>query len=241
MEHAYAVENHMVEQYLLSELAPGARDEFEAHFFDCQECAAELKVTDAFMRAARSELRVPEASTASPAARPHIVSQSSRKILKWRPAFAITALAACLLLVAYQNIVTLPHLRNDVAVMNAPAVLPTISLVGSNSRGGAIPSVALNGAKAVLLQVDIPSQEQFSSYECALYTPQHRLIWTVRVSPEQARETVSIRVPLASNASGTYLLEVQGHRTQSDASATSGTVLATYPVTLNAGSAGSGQ
>ena len=34
-----------VEKYLLQELAGEERDQFEEHFFDCQECATDLGAT----------------------------------------------------------------------------------------------------------------------------------------------------------------------------------------------------
>jgi hypothetical protein len=238
MEHSYAAEHHLVEQYLLNELSPEVRDEFEEHFFDCQRCAADLRMTDAFLLAARTELPRIAVETIKDA--PVRSRLPLRNLLQWRPAYAVLALAACLIVVVYQNSVTVPHLRSEVAKVEAPAILPSISLVGGNSRGGATPSATLNGAKSVLLQVDVPTQERFSNYVCSLYTPQHQLIWAVQVSAEQAKDTVSIRAPLKSSAGGTYLLEIKGNQERSGDSAASRTVLASYPFTLNAGATGAG-
>jgi hypothetical protein len=238
MEHAYAVENRLVERYLLNELAPEARNAFEEHYFDCQECAAELRMTDAFMKEARKELRQPEDTP-----RLQMVSPRNplRNLLQWKPAFAISALAACLVVMIYQNAVTFPRLRNDVAQVDAPVVLPTISLVGGNSRGGSVPSSTLNGSKTVLLQVDIPAQDRYSRYICSLYTPQHQLLWTVQVSAAQAKDTVAIRAPVQAGASGTYSLEVRGDSPGNGSTSPSGPILASYSFMLNAGDSGAGQ
>jgi hypothetical protein len=237
MEHTYAVENRLVEQYLLNELSPDARDAFEEHYFECTECAAELRMTDAFMKAARMELQ-------KPAEAPKLQIVSRRKpllnLLQWKPIFALTALAACLVVMVYQNMVTFPRLRTEVAKVEMPAVLPTISLVGGNSRGGSMPSAATNGATSILLMVDIPTQERFSRYICALYTPQHQLIGTVQVSAEQAKDTVSVRAPVQSGVYGTYSLEIRGEQVAGSASA-SEPALASYTYTLNAGTSGAGQ
>jgi hypothetical protein len=238
MQHAYAIENRLVEQYLLNELSPDVRDAFEEHFFDCQECAADLRMTDAFMKAARTEL-----AESRQAPKLQLVSNRKplRNLLQWRPAFAITALAASLVVMVYQNTVTFPRLAEQVAKVDAPAILPSISLVGGNSRGGSLPSATLNGAKSVLLQVDIPTQDHFSEYVCSLYTPQHQLIWKVQVSAEQAKDTVSIRAPLPSGVSGTYTLEVQGGQPGNSSISASRPVLASYSFTLTAGAPGAGQ
>jgi anti-sigma factor RsiW len=43
MNHWEATKNLVVERYILGELDEAQRDEFESHFFDCQECAEDLK------------------------------------------------------------------------------------------------------------------------------------------------------------------------------------------------------
>ena len=215
MEHSYAYEHHFVEQYLLDELPSEVRGEFEEHFFDCLTCAAELKMTSEFLQAARSELQRPEVPGSAPVfATPRRARTTLLGLLQLRPTYAAMALAACLLLVVYQNSVTLPQLRNEVARLDTPAVLPAVSLVGGNSRGGNTPTVSLNGAATVLLQVDIPTHDELSRYTCSLYSPAHRLVWSVDVTAEAARDTVFLRAPLGNAASGIYTLAVQGISSQ---------------------------
>ena len=43
MDHDVVVRQHMTERYLLDELEPQARDEFEEHFFDCPDCALDVR------------------------------------------------------------------------------------------------------------------------------------------------------------------------------------------------------
>jgi hypothetical protein len=155
----------------------------------------------------------------------------------WKPAAAF-ALAASLLVV-YQNAVVYPRLRSEVARLEAPEILPTVSLVTGNSRGGRIPSATVGGAHSLLLLVDIPAQDLFFNYTCLLYSPEHKLLWTGLVPAAQAKDTLSIRVPLGMKADGTYSLLVQGNRTPDASSA--GVDLANYNFSLNAGSMGSGQ
>ena len=57
MEHQEAIRLGAVEKYLLGELPTPQRDEFEEHFFDCRECAAELRMTANFLGIAREELK----------------------------------------------------------------------------------------------------------------------------------------------------------------------------------------
>lgn len=225
MDHDGAVRLSLVEKYLLDELGPELRDEFEEHYFDCRECADDVRVTAAFLDVAKNELR------ATPLPKP-VPAPAKRPWFAWlwTPAFAVPALAACLLVLIYQNLVIFPRFRSAIAELRAPEILPTISLVGSNSRGGSAPSIAVEGAHAFLVLIDIPTQERFSSYTCLLYSPSGSLAWHVQVSAEAAKDTVSIRVPAGQASSGSYTLAVQGN--SSAASGENGVELARYPFTL---------
>jgi len=56
MNHQEALRRSAVEKYLLNEMPQPERDEFEEHFFGCQECAADLRATAAFLDGAKKEL-----------------------------------------------------------------------------------------------------------------------------------------------------------------------------------------
>jgi hypothetical protein len=195
-----------VEKYLLEELTPDLRDEFEEHFFDCQECATDLRETAAFMSAARREFK------ANPVPKPRTGAKGkSFSASFWPTALVWSALAASLLLVAYQNLVVFPHFKTQIAELKTPEILPVISLVGGNSRGGQTPTATAAAARPFLLSLDIPTQDRFSSYTCLLYSPSGTLSWRVEVSPQAAKDTVSIRVPSTDKLPGEYTLAVQGN------------------------------
>src|SRR5271156_119793 len=206
MDHRQATESMAVEKYLLEELTPEARDQFEEHFFDCEECAVELRATAGFIDAAKKEFR------ANPVPRPGAISKVESFWEPLRPALAWSALAASLLVTAYQNVIVYPGLRTQIAQLSAPEILPSLSLVGGNSRGGGgIPAVAVGAKQPFLLLLDIPTQDRYSSYTCLLYAPSGSLSWRVEVSAQSAKDTVSIRVPSAGTPPGTYTLLVKGN------------------------------
>jgi hypothetical protein len=215
MDHQQATEMTAVERYLLDELSPEVRAEFEEHFFDCQECAVDLRATDAFLSAAKLEFKrnpVPNRPLAS----------------FWPAAIAWSALAASLLVIAYQNVIVFPHLRNQIAELKAPEILPSISLVAGNSRGAQIPAAEVRSNQPFLLQFDLPVEDRFSSYSCLLYSPTGSLSWRVEVSSQAAKDTISIRVPSAGKQSGEYTLAVRGNT-----GAAGAVDLARYRFTLN--------
>jgi hypothetical protein len=204
MDHNYITQDHTVERYLLDELTPEVRDEFEEHFFDCQECATDLRATAAFMDAAKREFRIHPVEPGGD------IKGKSFFASAWPSALVWSALAASLLVIAYQNLIMFPHFRTEISEVKAPEILPVISLVGGNSRGGQVPAGRVGSAHPFLLQLDIPTQDRFSSYTCLLYTPSGSLAWRAEVSAQSARDTVSIRVPSAEGA-GEYTLSVQGN------------------------------
>jgi len=205
MDHTEAVNQYAVEKYLLEELSPEARAAFEEHYFGCEECALDLRAAAAFIAQSRKEL-----------ARPAIVAvkEPKRKLFSFPsllgPAFAVPALAAMALVIGFQNIVTVPQLRQEVAVASKPQILPSVTLVDGQSRGEEIRTVAAKAHEAFLLSVDILADNRFSGYLCSLYSPSGKMVWQLRIPASQAADIVPIQVPADSTEAGQNTLLVQG-------------------------------
>jgi hypothetical protein len=222
MDHQEALRRGAVEKYLLNEMSQPERDEFEAHFFDCQECAVDVRATAAFLDAAKRELRRSRQPTPAP--------RASKKLwfdFLWRPAFAAPAFAFLLLVMAYQNVVVLPRYVGETA--KNPEILTSLSLIGGNSRGAVVPSATLAKGQPLLISLDIPTAQRFSSYSCALIAPSGAVVWRLPVSPTQAQDTLAIRVPSGYLGQGEYRLVVQGHANAGGEPV----ALANYRFTLN--------
>jgi len=73
MDHQAAVSGKLTERYLLNELAPEERDDFEEHFFECAECADDVRLGASLVANAkdvlRAESRAPERAAARKAPR----------------------------------------------------------------------------------------------------------------------------------------------------------------------------
>src|SRR5277367_1162277 len=129
MDHEEAVRRGAIEKYLLDEISQPERDEIEMHFFDCQECAEEMRTTAAFLAGAKMELR-----------RSHL-AQPVRAAAKkpWfeilvRPAVAAPAFALLLLIVAYQTIIILPWFAGARSQPRNPEILTALSLRSGDRR-----------------------------------------------------------------------------------------------------------
>jgi hypothetical protein len=206
VNHQEAIAQRAVEKYLLDEMPPGQRDDFEEHYFGCTECAADLRATAAFLDAAKQELR------AGAMLRPRV---APGKTPWWavfgKPAFLSAACASLLAVIAVQNFAVFPRMSAEV-----PEVLPTLSLVGGNARGAELAHLPVNSAHAFLLNIDVPADQSYSSYACTLLAPNGTTLWRIPISRDQAKDTVSIRVPTTPAIAGTYTLLVQGMKSASE-------------------------
>src|SRR5712691_5401136 len=110
MDHGEAIRLGATEKYVLGELPQSLRDEFEEHYFECLECALDLKEAAGFVGNAREVWRQDIAKSAVK------VREPVRGRSAWfRPAIAVPAFAALLLVIAYQNAVTIPRIKEQAA------------------------------------------------------------------------------------------------------------------------------
>jgi hypothetical protein len=222
MDHQEATRVGAVERYLLDEMSARDRGEFEEHYFDCPQCAADVRFTAQFLDTARRELErdtIGGDFVGGPGPPPS--ARKSHSPPRWMPAFAGWAAAAMLLcVIAYRN-----------APPERPAILSPVFLVGGNTRGGTIPTVTVPTGQPLLLSVDIPTGEQYASYSCVLVTQSGAAIWSVPVTAERAKDSVPIVVPTTGLSRGNFTLVVRGYAKAGGAPSSAD--LAEYHFTLN--------
>jgi hypothetical protein len=142
MDHNRATETQAVERYLLGEMPPEERDDFEGHYFACAECAKDVRAAARFRANAREVLRDPE-QLAAPEKESHNPW--------WRLPTLVPLAAAIALIgvVAYQNTVVIPALRS-------PQFPSTLTLDGATR--GSLPHLE-EGAPVDLQMALDPSAE----------------------------------------------------------------------------------
>jgi len=205
MDHKEALREKYVEKYLLGELTGDSRNGFEEHLFECRDCTTDLKSGMSFLEGLRAEV----------AAEPVRVAERERTpFLQWllNPVWLAPAFAACLGVVVYQNVVAVPHMRQELAQANAPAVMNTLVLAGGETRGGEALKIVAPEGGSFLLSVDIPPTGDYAGYGVTLMSPAGTAVWHGEISPAQAKDSVQIRVPVAVTAAGENTLVVQGER-----------------------------
>ena len=112
MDHPEAIRLMAVEKYLLNELSPELRRSFEEHLFECKECEFDVQAGYAFIDGSKEVL----ASTAVEVPKAVVPGKPNQWLSWFRPAFAAPVMALLVAVVGYQNLVTVPGLKNEVAV-----------------------------------------------------------------------------------------------------------------------------
>lgn len=208
MDHKEAVQLQAAEKYVLGELTQALRDEYEEHFFDCSECALDVKAAVAFVDAGREVLRTERFEVAAAES-----GENRRAWLLWlRPAFAVPAMLILLAVVGYQNLVTIPRLKSSGSAGTAQ-IYNSFSLVAANMRGE-------RGDEAVKVQVhknetfglvfDFLPTKQFDHYLCQLQDEAGRVVQQVSIPAEKEKQEVHLLVPNGLELSGKYNVVIAG-------------------------------
>jgi hypothetical protein len=208
MEHAEAIRTKAAEQYLLGELAGGLREQYEDHFFSCQECAEEVEAGVVFLRAAQEVLGTEKSPKIAPL-RAESGIRGSWYAMFLRPALAVTATAILLVIVSYQNVFLIPRMKTEVEQTNTAHTLTSFSLITVNSRGGAPLAIVVSPTKPFGLYLDIPPGN-FMSYICEIESESGAPRISLGVSQQEAKETVQLLVPASRLQPGKYFLAVRG-------------------------------
>jgi hypothetical protein len=209
MDHTQAIDGKFTERYLLGDLTPAQRDQFEEHFFDCAICADDVQIGAVFVDSARAVLRE------GPISEEAATSTSETVYARYGLPFQSAALAfvALLCVVGYENVVTIPHLKaNGASGVRSPEILPSVSLVGLGSRAESNP-VPAPLATDFVFEMEIPGGPEFSSYLCEIRDQADTLKFSVPVSAVQARDTVRLAIPAGILTAAAYKLVVMGEKT----------------------------
>jgi hypothetical protein len=199
MDHAEAIQTQAAEKYLLGEFSASKQNEFAEHFFDCEECANDLRITSLFLDTTKNVLAAGHVREPRPAV--------NWWTSQWRTAgYPIAASIVFLAFILYQNAVVIPELHNS----SAPQALEFFSLGNMGSRGGAEAVITPNPVKPFILTLDLPPQENVTDYRCEISGPNGNRVLSIDVSEALAKKTVPLLIPASVLARGNYLLTISG-------------------------------
>jgi hypothetical protein len=205
MDHAYASDDHnkLTERYILGELPDAQAEEFEEHFFDCEQCADDVRSELTFVEGLR------DATAGHPAVIPPALpfTRRGRRTLTWLPAAAAAAIVFFALAV--------PRMQRDAGP--TMDVARPFDLEMTAVRGAANDVVTVATGEALLLHVYVTPQPGAVAYEIAVKGDRGE-IGRRRVTDEQTTEPVPLM--LRGLEPGQYDVIIEGVR--ADDSRTSG-------------------
>ena len=228
MDHTEAVRLQAVEKYLLNEFTPPQREEYEEHYFDCFECAEDLKATASFMEGVRQLIRegvlepqmaaaqarsfVPAAGAGSAAPAQALANAAgNRGFFAWlKPAFAVPVFAALVLLIGYQNTVTIPRLKTSSSSESPEIVSSSLHLAGSvrgGTEGGeAPPKLQVRPGEGFLLDFDFTPSRSSTAYRWQLLDPAGRALKEGTLGSDMTNQAVHLPVISGVQRPGKYNL-----------------------------------
>ena len=206
MDHSEAVRLQAAVKYVLGVLPPAQRDEYEEHCFDCAECALDLKAAAAFVDTTREVMRAERQDSVERNA----VPPRSGWFSWFRPVVAVPAFAVLLLVIGYQNTVTIPQAKREAAGSPAQFFTSSYSLQMANVRGGDDVKVQIHPKESFELKFDFTPSRPFDSYVCQLQDESGRSLLQLSVPGNSANEEVHVVVPAGLVRPGKYALVFTG-------------------------------
>ena len=220
VDHLHAYENQAAEKYLLGELPAAEAEDFERHYFECQECATAIESGELFLANAQAILRDADAKPVHPLPASNRDKQRNSFygiFVAWmRPAFVLPVLAAVVFgaMALYQATVLIPAMRRTVEGARA---LPAFQLLGA-SRGEGERVQVPAGSPFFALSIDVPPESHFKQYICEFYAEGRSVFRVISPAPGDGLP-ISILVPVKGLKPGNYELFVFGagpHGEQAD-------------------------
>jgi hypothetical protein len=223
MDHTEALRLQAAEKYVLGELDANLRDQYEEHYFDCPECALDLRAAAAFAATSRQVFQEDANAALAAAAAGRRAPVEPTPAPSWLQRFrwtfvAVPAFAALVLatIVTYHDTVLIPHLKNaaapavsglSAAVLDLP---PTGTRSGAGTPANASPFLVRRD-ESFAVQFDFTPSATLPAYVCQLQDAVGRILMQVAVPADKANQRFSLVVPGSLlPASGNYRIVFLG-------------------------------
>ncbi len=207
MDHNEAVELQAAVKYVLGELSPVQRDAYEEHYFDCAECAIDLKALATFADTTREVLRQERVSPAVPASAPAFGGW-----FRWlQPVVAVPVFAAMLLIIVYQNTVTIPLAKQDALSGAAQLFVSSRTPKMALTRGSEdLAKYLVRANESLPLKFDFTPSPSFDSYVCQLKDDAGHSLLQLRVPGSFTNKELNLVLPANRVKPGKYTLVFTG-------------------------------
>jgi hypothetical protein len=232
MEHTEAIDTGAAERYALGEMSESERDQYEEHFFDCPDCAEEVRSAALFLENAGALARDGEIPKEDVKERVVVLPRAS---WSWKSLFfpmPLGAAAALVLLLggpaAYLAFVKVPQLEQARAEAESIQAAPWHFLSVSRSEPQVVRVTAAQ--RMIGLTLTRSGTRTFPFYSCEVRDASGRVVESnVIPAPPQGGE-LSIVVPTGKLQPGAHVIAVAGLESPSGRPAADSVTL--YPFTL---------
>ena len=206
MDHSEAVRLQAAEKYVLGELPQAIREEYEEHYFDCAECALDLKAAVVFVDTSREVLRSEKEKSVEIDRVPW-----PGKWFSWlKPWVAVPTFAALLLVLGYQSFVTVPKVKEQAASDAAQILFNSYPLRGVNTAGEDGRTLSIRPGEAFLLNFDFVPTRSFDSYIAQLQDGEGHTLLRLRIAGGDANREAHLPIPARMLQPGKYILAFYG-------------------------------
>jgi hypothetical protein len=206
MNHAEAEATGAIDRYVLNDMDEPDALRFEEHYFECADCAEEVRIATIFMANLQTVLREPYAVAKG------ADGERSRRHRTWMPQMAMAAALLLAVGMGYQNIVQIPQLRQEVEMANAIESPPVYQLLPeTRSSGDNNIVVAQAGMRHVSLLLNNIPGKVYPYYECQLRDQEDKIVRSFRVKVmNNAEQWWQAPLALRGLAARKYTLQVRG-------------------------------
>jgi Putative zinc-finger len=204
MDHNEAVRLQAAVKYVLGELSPVQRDEYEEHYFDCGECAVDIKALTTFADTTRELFRQERANQLAK----DLVPAHSGWLRWFQPVVAVPAFAALFLVIVYQNTVTIPRERENASSGAAQLFVTSRAPKMAVTRGGGedIAKYSVRQGENLPLKFDFTPKKSFDAYVCQLQNESGHTVLQVRVPGSFTNKELNLVVSANSVKPGKYAM-----------------------------------
>ena len=206
MDHSEAVRLQAAEKYVLGELPQAIREEYEEHYFDCTECALDLKAAVVFVDTSREVLR----SEKEKSVEIDRVPEPGEWFSWIKPWVAVPTFAALLLLLGYQSFVTVPRVKEQAASDAAQILFNSYPLRGVNTAGENGRTLSIRPGEAFLLNFDFVPTRSFDSYIAQLQDGDGHTLLQLKIAGGNANREAHLPIPARMLHPGKYILAFYG-------------------------------
>lgn len=194
IDHQQAIKDMLAERYLLGELAGDDRDAYEAHFFECNVCFAQVKAGADFVD------YVKQHGADAPAEAPVLSGWRQFLAQAFRPAPAFAFAAALLAATSLYQEISIKRLKEPQVESRYMLTEPLRStenalLVPRDSR--------------IRLALDFQPQAQFGSYETQIVQLDGKIRFVVPFKLLPSQGMIEISLYAGDLAPGSYSMRVQ--------------------------------